>query len=155
MATASPELISDVDNCKPDISNGCGRPRLGALQADEGYLLLDYIYSTSYDTAPKRYLTSFAVTRDFFHGFFGTMQDDLDQQPNPQIPRDSHSRPLKLHQKARIVVNFAGFFGRKLGDNRKPICKTHTGGRCIIGIHASGYPAMYGISVRIRARESR
>jgi hypothetical protein len=50
-----------------------------AFEADEGYLFFDHIYSTSYDTTPKRYLTSFAITRDFFHSFFGTAEDDLDQ----------------------------------------------------------------------------
>ena len=73
-----PELTSDHENCRPDIADRCGRPRASALEADEGYLFIDYIYSTSYDTTPKRYLTSFAITRDFFHSFFGTAEDDLD-----------------------------------------------------------------------------
>ncbi|KAH8792221.1 hypothetical protein F5882DRAFT_290887, partial [Hyaloscypha sp. PMI_1271] len=77
--TAAPELTSDRENGRPDISDKCGRPDISyrcgrphdsALQADEGCLFFDYIYSTSYDTAPKRYLTSFAITRDFFHSFF-------------------------------------------------------------------------------------
>jgi len=74
-----PELTSDHYNYRPDISDRCGRPRASALEADEGYLFIDHIYSTSYDTTPKRYLTSFAITRDFFHSFFGTAKDDLDQ----------------------------------------------------------------------------
>lgn len=49
-----PELTSDHENCRPDISDRCGRPRASALEADEGYLFIDYIYSTSYDTTLKR-----------------------------------------------------------------------------------------------------
>jgi hypothetical protein len=97
--TAAPELTSDHENGRPDISDKCGRPDISyrcgrphdsALQADEGCLFFDYIYSTSYDTAPKRYLTSFAVTRDFFHSFFGTAEDDLDQPKFFRLPRDNH-----------------------------------------------------------------
>jgi hypothetical protein len=86
----TPELTSAYDNCRPDISDRCGRPRVGALQSDEDYLFFDHIYSTSYDTTPRQYLTSFAITRDFFHSFFGTAEDDLDQPNFFRLPRDNH-----------------------------------------------------------------
>jgi len=97
--TAAPELTSDRENGRPDISDKCGRPDISyrcgrphssALQADEGCIFFDHIYSTSYDIAPKRYLTSFAITRDFFHSFFGTAEDDLDQPNFFRLPRDNH-----------------------------------------------------------------
>jgi Protein of unknown function (DUF3723) len=89
--TNIPELTSNHENRRPDISDRCGRPRVSVLQADEGYLFFDHIYSTSYDTSPKRYLTSFAITRDFFHSFFGTAEDDLDQHSPLRMPRDGHA----------------------------------------------------------------
>lgn len=85
--TTAPELTSDHENGRPDASDRCGRPRASALQADGGYLFFDHIYSTSYDTTPKRYLTSFAVTRDFFHSFFGTAEDELDRLSSFRLPR--------------------------------------------------------------------
>jgi hypothetical protein len=85
--TTAPELTSDHENGRPDASDRCGRPRASALQADEGFLFFDHIYSTSYDTTPKRYLTSFAVTRDFFHSFFGTAEDELDRLSSFRLPR--------------------------------------------------------------------
>lgn len=85
--TIAPELTSDHDNCRPELSDRCGRPRTSALLADEGFLFFDHIYSTSYDTTPKRYLTSFAVTRDFFHSFFGTAEDELDRPSSFRLPR--------------------------------------------------------------------
>jgi hypothetical protein len=90
--TASPKLTLDHDNYRPDILDRCGRPRKSALLADKGYLFFDHIYSTVYNTAPKRYLTSFYITRDFFYSFFSTAVDDLDRQPSLQLPRDNHSR---------------------------------------------------------------
>jgi hypothetical protein len=65
--TTDLELTSDHDNCGLDISERCSWPREDALQANEDYLFFDYIYSTSYDTTPKRYITSLAITRDSFH----------------------------------------------------------------------------------------
>lgn len=88
--TAAPELTSNRENGRPDISYKCGRPHSNALQADEGCLFFNHIYSTSYNIAPKRYLTSFAITRDFFHSFFGTAKDDLDQPNFFRLPRDNH-----------------------------------------------------------------
>ncbi|PVH69165.1 hypothetical protein DL98DRAFT_541837 [Cadophora sp. DSE1049] len=73
------------------LSDKCGRPRTSALLVDEGFLFFDHIYSTLYDTTPKRYLTSFAITRDFFHSFFGTTEDDLDQPTTSfRLPLDNH-----------------------------------------------------------------
>jgi len=87
----APELTSDHDNCRPELSDRCGRPRTSTLLADEGFLFLGHIYSTLYDTTPKRYLTSFAITRDFFHSFFGTTEDDLDQPTTSfRLPLDNH-----------------------------------------------------------------
>jgi hypothetical protein len=79
MVTTTPKLTSNHDNYRLDISDRCGQPRTSALEADKGYLFFDHIYSTSYNTTPKRYVTSFAITQDFFHSFFGTTEDDLDQ----------------------------------------------------------------------------
>jgi len=76
-----PELTSDHDGCGSDISDRCGRPYDQSFQADQESLFLDYIYSAAYTRVPKRYLTSFAVKRDFFHSFFGSEEDDLDQEP--------------------------------------------------------------------------
>ena len=84
--TASPELTSDHENSRPTLSDRCGRPRTSALQMDEANLFFDYIYSTSYDTTPKRYLTSFAITRDIFLNFFGDAEDDLDQHTTLLLP---------------------------------------------------------------------
>jgi hypothetical protein len=78
----TPKLTSDHDDCGSDISDRCGRPRDHSFQADEESLFLDHIYSTSYSTLPKRYLTSFGIKRDFFHSFFGSEADDLDQRPH-------------------------------------------------------------------------
>jgi hypothetical protein len=76
--TITPKLTSDHDNCKPDILDRCSLPRTSALKADEGYLFFNYIYLTLYNTTPKRYLTSFAITQDFFHSFFSIAKDNLD-----------------------------------------------------------------------------
>lgn len=78
----TPELTSDHDDCESNISDRCGRPRDHSFQADEESLFLDHIYSTFYSTLPKRYLTSFGIKRDFFHSFFGSEADDLDQRPH-------------------------------------------------------------------------
>lgn len=79
--TVPPELTSDHDDCGSDISDRCGRPYERSFAADEDNLFYEYIYSQSYEIRPKRYLTSFAVKRDFFHSFFGSTPDDLDQHP--------------------------------------------------------------------------
>ena len=89
---AAPELTSDHEGCGSDISDRCGRPRECSFQADEESLFLKHIYFTSYSTVPKRYLTSFAVKRDFFHAFFGSEEDDLDQQPPFKAFQDGHHR---------------------------------------------------------------
>jgi len=88
----APALTSDCEGCGSDISDRCGRPRERSFQADEGSLFLEHIYSTSYSTVPKRYLTSFAVKRDFFRAFFGSEEDDLDQQPSFEAFQDGHRR---------------------------------------------------------------
>ena len=75
-----PELTSDQDDCGSDISNRCGRPYEQYFQADQESLFADYIYWKPYNTVPKRYLTSFAVKRDFFLSFFGTDEDEFDRQ---------------------------------------------------------------------------
>ncbi|KAL9631872.1 MAG: hypothetical protein Q9164_005658 [Protoblastenia rupestris] len=85
---AAPELTSDHEGCGSDISDRCGRPWERSFQADEESLFLEHIYFTSYSTVPKRYLTSFAVKRDFFRAFFGSEEDDLDQQPSFQVSQD-------------------------------------------------------------------
>jgi len=91
----APELTSDHEGCGSDISDRCGRPRERSFQLDEESLFLEHIYSTSYSTVPKRYLTSFAVKRDFFRAFFGSEEDDLDQQPSFEALQDDHRRSLE------------------------------------------------------------
>jgi len=88
----TPALTSDHDDCGSNISDRCGRPRERSFQADEESLFLEHIYSTSYSTLPKRYLTSFAVKRDVFRAFFGSEEDDLDQPPSLKAFRDDHRR---------------------------------------------------------------
>ncbi len=88
----TPALTSDHDDCGSNISDRCGRPRERSFQADEESLFLEHIYSTSYSTLPKRYLTSFAVKRDVFRAFFGSEEDDLDQPPSLEAFRDDHRR---------------------------------------------------------------
>lgn len=93
--TVAPELTSDHDDCGSHISDRCGRPWEHSFQADEESLFLDHIYSNSYSTLPKRYLTSFAVKRDFFRAFFGSEEDDLDQHPSPGTSQENHTGHLK------------------------------------------------------------
>lgn len=88
----APVLTSDYEGCGSDISDRCGRPWERSFQADEESLFLEHIYSTSCSTVPKRYLTSFAVKRDFFRAFFGSEEDDLDQQPSFEAFQDDHRR---------------------------------------------------------------
>ncbi|KAF4630047.1 hypothetical protein G7Y89_g8099 [Cudoniella acicularis] len=115
--TAAPELTSDREDGRPDISDKYsrpdisyryGRPHDSALQADEGCLFFDYIYLTSYDTTPKRYLTSFAITRDFFHSFFGTAKDDLDQPNFFRLPRDNHGGGREDEERMQDVEDVEG-----------------------------------------------
>ena len=83
-----PELTSDHDGCGSDISDRCGRPYDQSFHADQESLFLDYMYSNSYSNVSKRYLTTFAVKRDFFHSFFGSDEDDLDREPRVETLRD-------------------------------------------------------------------
>ncbi len=94
----APVLTSDYEGCGSDISDRCGRPWERSFQADEESLFLEHIYSTSYSTVPKRYLTSFAVKRDSFRAFFGSEEDDLDQQPSFEAFHDGHRR----HQEENV-----------------------------------------------------
>ncbi|KAL9122018.1 MAG: hypothetical protein Q9187_001422 [Circinaria calcarea] len=86
--TVASELTSDHDDCGSHISDRCGRPWEHSFQADEESLFLNHIYLNSYSTLPKRYLTSFAVKRDFFRAFFVSEEDDLDQHPPPGRPQE-------------------------------------------------------------------
>jgi len=76
------ELTSDHDDCESNISDRCGRPRDHSFQADEKSLFLDHIYSLFYSILLKRYLTFFDIKRDFFHSFFDSEADDLNQRPH-------------------------------------------------------------------------
>ncbi len=76
----APELTADHEGCGLNISDRCSRPQERSFQTDEENLFLKHIYLTSYSTHPKRYLTSFAIKRDFFCAFFGSEEDDLDQR---------------------------------------------------------------------------
>ncbi len=87
-----PELTSDSENCRPELSDRVGRPRASAFQTDEVNLFFDHIYSAQYDTTPQRYLTSFAITREFFRNFFGTTEDNLDQYTTLLLPRIDHHK---------------------------------------------------------------
>jgi len=83
-----PELTSEHDSCGSNISDRCGRPYDQSFQADQESLFLNYVYSNSYSRIPQRYLTSFAVKRDFFHSFFGSEENDLDREPRVESLRD-------------------------------------------------------------------
>ena len=74
------ELSSDYDNCSSDIFNWFSKSHNHSFQADQESLFIDYIYSTFYSTTVRHYLTSFAVKRDFFHSFFSSEKDHLNQQ---------------------------------------------------------------------------
>jgi hypothetical protein len=87
-----PELTSDHENCRLNLSERSGRPRMSTLQMNEDNLFFDHIYSTLYDAVPKRFLTSFAITRNLFHNFFGIAEDDLDQHTSFLLPRDDYQQ---------------------------------------------------------------
>jgi len=99
--TATPGLASNHDGCGQDISDRCGRPKEHSFQADEESLFLDHIYSSSYCTLPKQYLTSFAVKRDFFRAFFGSKEDDLDQQSLTRVHQENYAQ----HQDENVAMS--------------------------------------------------
>lgn len=74
------ELTSDHDDCESNIFDRCDKSYNQSFQADQKSLFLDYIYSNSYSRISRRYLTSFAVKEDFFHSFFDSEENDLDQE---------------------------------------------------------------------------
>jgi hypothetical protein len=79
-----PELTLNHNNYRPDILdkysqlNRSSWPHTSAFLLDKGNLFFNYIYSTLYNMAPKRYLTSFTITQDFFYSFFSTATNNLD-----------------------------------------------------------------------------
>jgi len=83
-----PELTSDHDDCESNISDRCDRSYDQYFQADQKSLFLAYIYSNSYSRILRRYLTSFAVNEDFFHSFFGSEENDLDQKSRVKTLRN-------------------------------------------------------------------
>ena len=97
----TPELTSDHNGCGSNISDPCGKPYDQSFQADQESLILDYIYSSSYDHVPKRYLTNFAVKRDFFHSFCGFKEDDLDQKAHATILRDELAKNEEIDDAMR------------------------------------------------------
>ena len=116
-AAPTPALTSSHDNCRPDISDRCGRPRIKALEADEDYLFVDHIYSTSLDMMPRQYLTSFAVTRDFFHRFFGTAEDDLDENSSLHVSTNRNPS-LVYNTNSSLGPSYPGLTG--LNDQAGP-----------------------------------
>ena len=78
---ASPKLTLDYNNYRLDILDRYSQLYTSTLLVDEGFLFFNYIYSTIYNIVPKRYLISFAITRDFFYSFFSIAIDNLDRQP--------------------------------------------------------------------------
>jgi hypothetical protein len=78
-----PKLTLNYNNYKPDILNKrgrlnrSGRPHISTFLLDKGNLFFNYIYSTLYNMAPKRYLTLFAIIQDFFYSFFNTTINNL------------------------------------------------------------------------------
>ncbi len=74
------ELTSDHDDCESNIFDRCDRSRDHSFQADEKSLFLNHIYSIFYSTLFKCYLTFFDIKRDFFHSFFDSEADDLNQR---------------------------------------------------------------------------
>lgn len=79
LMTTAPKLTSNHNNCKLELSNKCNRLRISTLLANKGFLFLNHIYLTLYNTILKQYLISFAIMQDFFYSFFGTIKDNLDQ----------------------------------------------------------------------------
>jgi len=76
-STTTPVLTSDHDNSCRNLLYRCGIPCSTAFLDLEDKLFFDYVYSTSYETTTKRFLTSFAIRRDIFRGFFGDTEDSL------------------------------------------------------------------------------
>ncbi len=76
------KLTSDHDDCESNIFDRCDRSRDHSFQADEKSLFLNHIYSIFYSILLKRYLTFFDIKRDFFHSFFDSEADDLNQRPH-------------------------------------------------------------------------
>ncbi len=71
-----------------DISDRCDRSFDHTFAADENKLFYDYIYSESNVVQLKRYLTFFVVKRDFFHSFFDSTSDDLNQHSKQKTYKD-------------------------------------------------------------------
>ncbi len=74
------KLTSDHDDCKLNIFDRCNRSRDHSFHSDEKSLFLNHIYSIFYNILLKRYLTFFDIKRDFFHSFFDSEADDLNQR---------------------------------------------------------------------------
>lgn len=74
------KLTSDHDDCESNIFDRCDRSRDHSFQANEKSLFLDHIYSIFYSILLKHYLTFFDIKRDFFHSFFDSEADDLNQR---------------------------------------------------------------------------
>jgi hypothetical protein len=87
------KLASDHDNSRPGFENRCGRPRTSGLVEDEKYFFYNTLYA-SYDRTPAKYLTSFAVSRDFFLSFFGPdgYEGDLEVHAYNPGPDDRANR---------------------------------------------------------------
>ena len=74
------KLTSDHDDCELNIFDRCNRSRDHSFQADEKSLFLNHIYSIFYSILLKCYLTFFDIKQDFFHSFFNSEADDLNQR---------------------------------------------------------------------------
>lgn len=77
--TRSSKLTFDHDDCEFNISDQCDRSFDYTFAANENKLFYDYIYSESNVVQLKRYLMFFVIKQDFFHSFFDSTSDDLNQ----------------------------------------------------------------------------
>ncbi len=98
--TTTSELTSNHDNCEQNIFDRCDRSKKHSFQADKKSLFLDHIYSSSYCTLFKWYLTFFVVKQDFFCIFFYLKEDDLNQQLLTRVYQENYVQ----HQNENVAM---------------------------------------------------
>jgi hypothetical protein len=92
-AVTRPTTVSDIIN--QPLSHRCGRPFDRAYNSDRNHLFLNFIY----DEYPEcgLYPSSFGITCDIFHTFFGTIElhlveaDSSPSNPPAELPMESHT----------------------------------------------------------------
>ncbi len=84
-------LLSFNGHREMSVADRCGRPFEQSFLNDKKYLLINYIYGTSWDSSSleqwtslrQRHLTSFKVKQNIFHAFFS---NSLASAPAQQMP---------------------------------------------------------------------